>query len=825
MLLNRRILDFAYSNKLNFSPTLIYMQLFTRLTSHLKRMRRLQIIALIVLATGTKGISQDYSIPLYYPLDSVPVLNVNKFGFEHDSLSWMLDIYSQYANVLSISTDNWKTWRSLKIYNDKFEVTGSDTVFLYNERTYNFDGSGIYRTVDFGTTWDLLEGTSVYKNQYPTTILDLEYHQGRLMAVYYDEEESRLKILYSPDGGDTFTTQNVANTDPGAEGWKITAQSATKWWLHSKNTGIFRYTEDAGQTWQELPYNVVGTKLHVLGEGELVMTNGYVDFSGTIQGRSASVSSDGGATWKEQMMVLYPFSDSLRVFQLDNWIWLADGTTEDPFNKDPYIYNNFPADIVNMYMVQSTGDIYVVLDNGMVQVSSDQMNTFEEVTEVNQRSAINMTANTGISFQGRSVFKTFDGGKNWDTLKLPGGYFDHDYVYHSADSIFFAIHKDSRLKIYFTSDLGETFTAVDSTGIPSGRTYGDFRQNKDGSFLYKTIENRLFLMYDGLSILLSEDPNLEAYNFYDRNHGLVITRPNSLSSIRDIAITHDGGESWDTTHVTLPQNGAPVYMLGNGNVLMKLTSEGWKQTANDGETWEMPFEFDDPVYTSRSHLMFIGEDSLVVYRYGYYDQVFSSIDGGVSWSSESQWAYDYMENLPDPEYSIFNKHAVSTTPCETDSDVHGVEVIQEGDQLSLNKPMIYTCWSRIPETWMSEAPELDRRAPELTAFAEGFYKVWAIDSTGCVFSPSIFVDEVLSVEEQLNLNTLVYPVPVLNGELNIDTEHAIQNLNLYDQTGRLVKTFDPAQQSHAVSDLDSGIYILKISTQEGELSRRISIFN
>lgn len=789
------------------------MQLFTRLTSHLKRMRRLQIIALIILLAGAKGYSQNY--PMHFPLDSVPVLQVQNAEYVHDSLSWMYDIHSlRGSRVLSISTDNWRSWRNIKVFTDKFEVTGSDTLYLYR--------NGIYRTTNFGETWELLEGTSTYKEQYAREVLDLEYHKGILLAIYYDLEDASIKAMYSPDGGETFTTQDVASAGAEELGWKIKAQSASKWWIYSSTTGIFRYTEDAGQTWKELPYNIIGTKLHVLGEDELVMTNGFRNTNNIITGRMAAVSSDGGNSWHEKE-ILYPFSDSMRVFRVGNWIWYTDGTSQDPTMDDPYIYNDFSQDIATMYMVQSTKDIYVILENGKVYVSSDQMRSFEDLTEVNPRSYINMTGDTGISLQGRIVYKTFDGGKNWDTLNLPGGYFNQNFIYHSPDSVFIATYNNAELKIYFTSDLGESYTVVDSVDLPSGKTHGKLRQNKDGSFLYKSGAGRLFLLNSGTSTFISEDPNLEDYNFFDSLNGLVVTRPNSLSSIRDIAITHDGGQTWDTTQLSLPQYGAAVYMLDHGNVILKDPAEGWKFSENDGQTWQTVVQFDDPENTLQSIIWFTAKDSLIIYIENFHDQVFSSKDGGKTWSSEAQWAYTNVEAIVPQKFEIYSGVATLVEKCNNQDK--GVTITDNENELSINDTLVYFEWINIPDSWIEKTPEVNRMTASIPKFDKGSYHVYAIDSRGCFYHESHFVQNVTSLEEEFLKQTSVYPVPSFDGIVHVTTELEIQNLNLYDQTGRLVKTLDPAQPSHSVSDLDSGIYILKISTQEGELSKRISIFN
>nr|MDA3842807.1 T9SS type A sorting domain-containing protein [Candidatus Kapabacteria bacterium] len=51
----------------------------------------------------------------------------------------------------------------------------------------------------------------------------------------------------------------------------------------------------------------------------------------------------------------------------------------------------------------------------------------------------------------------------------------------------------------------------------------------------------------------------------------------------------------------------------------------------------------------------------------------------------------------------------------------------------------------------------------------------------------------------------------------------VKSIELFDVTGRLVKTFDSEDETNDVSDLDSGFYVVKVTTLEGVTTKKIIV--
>jgi hypothetical protein len=67
----------------------------------------------------------------------------------------------------------------------------------------------------------------------------------------------------------------------------------------------------------------------------------------------------------------------------------------------------------------------------------------------------------------------------------------------------------------------------------------------------------------------------------------------------------------------------------------------------------------------------------------------------------------------------------------------------------------------------------------------------------------------------------VYPIPA-SERITVESREIIQELNLFDLRGRLIRTFQPGTYSVniSVSQLENGMYILKIRTDKGFISQR-----
>jgi hypothetical protein len=81
--------------------------------------------------------------------------------------------------------------------------------------------------------------------------------------------------------------------------------------------------------------------------------------------------------------------------------------------------------------------------------------------------------------------------------------------------------------------------------------------------------------------------------------------------------------------------------------------------------------------------------------------------------------------------------------------------------------------------------------------------------------PSLSINDV-ELENSISL----FPNPTNNG-FTIKTNKTIQNVIVYNIQGKLIKSFDSLQHFYPIDDLKSGLYLLKIQTANGSITKKL----
>ena len=85
----------------------------------------------------------------------------------------------------------------------------------------------------------------------------------------------------------------------------------------------------------------------------------------------------------------------------------------------------------------------------------------------------------------------------------------------------------------------------------------------------------------------------------------------------------------------------------------------------------------------------------------------------------------------------------------------------------------------------------------------------------------VFENPTLGVSEfSIQLSLQLYPNPTTGG-FSIDSNQEINNVNVYDLQGKLIKSFNEDRSIYYIDEFASGIYFLDIETEHGKIVRKI----
>ncbi|MBP5372047.1 MAG: hypothetical protein J6Y55_09030, partial [Bacteroidales bacterium] len=452
-------------------------------------------------------------------------------------------------NVLYISTDTAKTWKTEKLPTDTV-----NQFIMYKDGLTGFitNSKGAYRTLNGGITWEKLPLTGI-----PSKI---DGYEVNLVNLYFKTKDVVFYILTNKvNGKRIYKSSDCGNT------WKEVAKDIYP------NYG--------------LPVGILVFNMHWNGETGYLYGNAFY-----------AKTEDGGETWKK-----YCYDESLYEVEQEV-IWSYDNgaaiISEDQHTTNRVFFSK-DGNPTEKYNVQLTGDYYLTMaqdinghlyalnDHGDFWHSTDSAKTWttQSIGEENDYLGI-----SGMHFFNEKVgvvvgynltsYVTTDGGKTW-TKYVHGGGEGFNDIYVKNDKECFITGETGRM--FYTSDGGKTWTWQDLYAM--GLKSITFPTQDTG---YVVSKNMLLMTIDGGKTWIQK-PNEENYNLIDFVTSKVGFGYDMYSPV-NIAKTMDYGDTWTTNfnktfwenvkYRSLDfRNENEGLVTGKGNLLL--------HTTDGGQTWEI----------------------------------------------------------------------------------------------------------------------------------------------------------------------------------------------------------------------------------------------
>lgn len=447
--------------------------------------------------------------------------------------------------------------------------TGAETAYYEEVYFLNEDVGfihdlmgGLFKTTDGGENWTSITSPSM-------TIIK-----------FFDNN-----IGYGTRRGGVF-----AKTTNGGEDWEELHSQLSFYWIHDMHLideetiilasygGIYKST-DGGLTWT----------LKLYDDDQVVALSFVSDTKGYALDRISRIykTTDAGETWTNTNLLpdyyLDPNFNKFMVLENEQ-----KGLVLGSFNKAALIdLQSNTYETASQYLTDKhfydaafvNDTTIVAVGGGVIAYSNTNGRTWTiQESSINYAEVHFIDENTGFAV-GSGIYKTTDGGKNWDLNYNPGNY---SRSVHFADA---------------------------NTGYVVGNN-GAIHKTIDGGQNWEAKNSGV-------------DVNLNSVFFTDANTGYACGASGTIIS------TTDGGETWTEAEKVTNYEISAIHFINDTIGFTAVRSNGYAKTTNAGEDWEW-ITLSVAPYSNRTHdVVFYSEQD--GYMVGHNGFIFSTNDGGETW--------------------------------------------------------------------------------------------------------------------------------------------------------------------------------------------------
>lgn len=763
----------------------------------------------IYVLTGSDKILKSIDKGLNWTSINTPFTNVDinnvSFDFRDDN-NGLVTSYNSTTKVTDLysTADGGANW-----------VKGTSTdvcanlKYIPSEKAYfsMYSGSGMSYSVDYGVTWTkhpsfLNAGVKVaeftpsgkifmggWKYMYTTTnfkginpaLQSVVINNGTNIDLYFDRDV------------ETASAQNIANY---VVSYRMPTPPATANTLYPVN--ILSATQDI--TNKSLVRLVTAGNMPV--DTITFRVNGVKDLTGfpVIEGYKSAISTFvfTSGSWNQYLTNQTSLIDEVSVVN-DNVVWITDqdatqfSITTDGGNS--WVTKNFPPEIVGPY----TGPLTATsATTAYVVVSWD--------------------TNIGI-------YKTIDGGDTWvkqsSGFNAANSFIDAIYFWNENEGVAIGDgFSNLNLEIYTTNNGGAQWTLVPASSLPTSTVNYSYNSNT----VIKVHGNTIYVLESSGKILKSADKGLTwtlintpfnnggemSFDFRDDNNGLVANY-NTTTNITDLYSTTDGGANWvkGTSANVFPNI---KYIPSEKAYLSMHHNFGMSYSLDYGASWTIHPSFRN-VGMKTAAVTPSGKIFMGGWQYVYSSINFKGINPALQQvvikdGTHIDLYFDRdMETTTAQNIANYGVSYRMPVPPATANTLHPINILS-ATQDNTNKSLVRLVTAdNIPVDTINLKII---NVKDLNGFPVINGSTSTISSLIYTSAPKVYGSDI-----QVMFNSR-------SNELHVSGVQGNAVLNLYDLNGRIILSRKMSGNvSVPVGLLPSGIYLVKLTTMEGSVERKI----
>lgn len=420
----------------------------------------------------------------HYPIDAIAVHP------QDENHLWI----SSLERGLLESTDGGNTWQKvsetlpdiLAVNFISINPENYDDILLGTGKYFTVgspQNGGLYRTLDGGNTWNIVEGIPHGKSYLITSIKRNPVDNNHIMIGISSNGEPDFSwgIMESYDNGnnwqvvnDSFPVHDICINPANPQNlWGVAYTGWLDWWLMN--------SQDSGQTWNlyegfEDPYEWV-TSIYADNDFNLYIERDSENpdcFSFSILN-----SSDNGLTWNNVDKLVDKISDGERTMKLTNCCQAETSNTDNIYFGNYFgVFHSIDGGIstleqntnlMNSYIgdleihPRNNDEIYAAGGQGLWKSTDAGRNWERKVIDPVGCTKYNPLYHDTLYYGGRDPMRSYDGGISWQNIRhtIVGGIMDIAinpkytnvvYLFSGVDENVFSLYK--------STDYGDTWDLV-----------------------------------------------------------------------------------------------------------------------------------------------------------------------------------------------------------------------------------------------------------------------------------------------------------------------------------------------------------------------------
>ncbi len=735
------------------------------------------------------------------------------------------------------SMDYGKTWERLDLLLTNIEGISSinnTTLFIANLQ------QGVFKSTDSGDNWEDLNAPGIF-------FRDVHFKdEMNGLAVAQQENLPGYRIISTSDGGQSWSIQDSICDFLGV----MRFADANTGFLTS-NCGIFK-TTDGGDTWNLMIGSPEGgTDLYVFDENTIWITWGLV----------YQFTNDGGQTWSERGSAGFG-GDMEGVFVLDrDNIWMTGRNVSIAYTSDEGMTWNeqIPGSKANLNTISFVSEDLgfaagTQLEKDVLLVTTDGGAIWEEkfIGDIIMNDMDNFGGQNIVVGGRRGAFHSSDQGETWNMIPNIGDNWIESVHYIDDNSIFLG---GSSGRIWKTTASGSNLVVdVSSDRFIEDIKFADsstgYAVSTDG-FIYQTKD--IGISWDEIH---SQEEDLE--KLYIKTDGTVIAIPRFAQFL---LVSEDEGATWNQQMLNISTFwGDMVYLDDMTGYLVGGTSGTGRiiKTEDGGQTWESDY-FSSNSFSGISAPN-AGERLLWAAGAGGQIARFSECNASIS-----------ISNIRGPE--VFCKNDT----IEVQVDFEGVDIFEwdvpdgwniignntsalirvaVGDDEGTIKVNAFNSCNDVTDTLSISGTPIDNPAPSISeeetiltceteaasyqwyrdgmlisgatantyeALETGDYYVEVTYSTGCTSAASNIINVVVSSVVDIDGVTItLHPNPAIH-YFTISGIDNIQTIQLWDMSGKLIRSYNPGIGTYSVDGIPKGLYLVHLRNESSQAIMKMII--